>query len=134
MSCSSSRTSSSFQCPAFASLQSDAGQLLLKEHGLPPDPQTFVLIEDGVAYVRSDASLKTLTILKPSLLWAWMYLFEPLPYFMRDSVYDLGWALRRHLFGTRACMRIPRSRIVTITAAAAGRAKTDSQWGRKRGD
>ena len=73
----------------FSSLQSDAGQLLLKEHGLPPDPQTFVLIEDGVAYVRSDASLKTLTILKPSLLWAWMYLFEPLPYFMRDSVYDL---------------------------------------------
>ena len=119
---------------SFASLQSDAGQLLLKEHGLPPDPQTFVLIEDGVAYVRSDASLKTLTILKPSLLWAWMYLFEPLPYFMRDSVYDLGWALRRRLFGTRACMRIPSSRIVTITAAAAGRAKTDSQWGRKRGD
>ncbi len=46
----------------FASMQSATGRRLLTEHGLDADdPDSLLLIEDGVAYTDSDAIVKVLT-------------------------------------------------------------------------
>ena len=89
-----------------ARLGSASGQWLLRRHNLPPAPDTFVVIEDNRAYIKSEAALRVLSALKPRAGWVLMMLFAPVPLVLRDAVYNVGWTWRRHLFGTTtACPR-----------------------------
>ncbi|WP_433945735.1 thiol-disulfide oxidoreductase DCC family protein [Paenibacillus sp. SN-8-1] len=94
----------------FASLQSDAGQRLLAEGGMPLHSyNTFVLIEDGHYYTRSKAALKLARWLPfPWPLW---YGLIVIPSFIRDAVYDIVARNRYRWFGKdNACM-IPTKEI-----------------------
>lgn len=71
----------------FASLQSEAGQRLLRQYGRPSgNLQSFVLIQDGKVYTRSGAALRFFGRL--SGLWPLMKIFLVVPPFIRDAVYD----------------------------------------------
>lgn len=82
----------------FGSLQSGLGQRLLREHGVPPDADTLVLIQEGRAYLRSTAALRVAR----GLRWPWSWLGALgllVPRRLRDAAYD-AFARRRHrLFG-----------------------------------
>jgi predicted DCC family thiol-disulfide oxidoreductase YuxK len=88
----------------FAALQSDPGQRLLKAHGLSTDGlDTIVLIEDGAAFIRSAAALRTLRRL--GLPWSLLYGFIIVPRPLRDVVYRFVARRRYRWFGRRdACM------------------------------
>ncbi|MET0287149.1 MAG: DCC1-like thiol-disulfide oxidoreductase family protein [Polyangiales bacterium] len=89
----------------FASLQSELGERTLREHGLPLDLNTVVLIEGGKAYTRSSAALRVAR----GLRWPWPLLFAlmVIPRALRDAAY-LAFASRRYaLFGKSEQCRIP---------------------------
>ena len=85
----------------FAALESAEGRRLRSRHGLPDPAESFVLIQDGEAMVRSTAAIQTLSMLSPAP-WAAFSAFLWVPKFARDPIYDLGWRTRRRLFGTTA--------------------------------
>lgn len=90
----------------FASLQSELGQKLLTEAGLPASAlNTVVLYADGEFYTRSDAALGVLARLgRP---WSWLSVFRLIPRAVRNWVY--GWIAknRYHWFGKKESCMIP---------------------------
>jgi predicted DCC family thiol-disulfide oxidoreductase YuxK len=77
----------------FAALQSAVGSALLAEHGLDPAlDDTVVVIDDGQALVRSDASLAIVGRLPG--VWRYLRYLRFFPRWLRDRVYDEV-ALRR---------------------------------------
>jgi len=88
----------------FAALQSDSGQRLLREHGLPTDDiNTFIMLERGRAHVRSTAGLHVLRVL--GFPWSLLYAFIIVPRPLRDVVYRFIARNRYRWFGKRdACM------------------------------
>ena len=86
----------------FASLQSETGRRLLREHGLPEAVTTVVLVEDGRAFVRSTAALR----IGLGLRWPWSWLAAlgfVVPRPLRDAAY--GWVARhRHRIAGEACL------------------------------
>lgn len=87
------------------SLQSDEGGRLMQEHGLnPEDLDTVVLIEDGRAYVRSEAVLRVAAHLDA---YAWLRHFRILPRPIRDWGYRLVAHNRYRLFGKKDQCRLP---------------------------
>ncbi|HEX5657031.1 MAG TPA: DCC1-like thiol-disulfide oxidoreductase family protein [Polyangiales bacterium] len=89
----------------FASLQSELGERTLREHGLPMDLNTVVLIEDGKAYVRSSAALRVAR----GLRWPWpaLYTLMLIPRSLRDALYTSFASRRYKLFGKSEQCRIP---------------------------
>ena len=87
-----------------AALQSEAGQRLLREHSLSTtDLESFVLIEDGQAHLRSTAALRVLRGL--GFPWSLLYAFMIVPRPLRDAVYRWIARNRYRWFGKRdACM------------------------------
>ena len=72
----------------FASLQSEAGQALLKKFQLNTDNfDTFILIDRDRYYERSTAVLKVAKQLKG--MWSWLYYLIILPRPLRDFIYNL---------------------------------------------
>ncbi|MEO1517644.1 MAG: thiol-disulfide oxidoreductase DCC family protein [Bacteroidota bacterium] len=91
----------------FASLQSEVGQSLLKQHGLPAEHlSSVVLIEDGHAYTHSDAPLRATRHM--SGLWPAMGVFRILPRFLRDAVYNWIARNRYRWFGKQESCWLPR--------------------------
>jgi len=94
----------------FASLQSEAGQQLLKKHQLPATNfNSFVLIQDEKAYTKSTAALmvaKQLTGVVKSL-----YAFSIIPTFIRDGVYNFIAKNRYSWFGKKDSCMIPSANI-----------------------
>lgn len=89
----------------FASLQSELGERTLREHGLPMDLNTVVLIEDGKAYTRSSAALRVARKLRGP--WPLLYSLMLIPRALRDVLYN-SFASRRYvLFGKSEQCRIP---------------------------
>lgn len=88
----------------FASLRSDVGQRLLREHGLPLDVSTVVLLDRKGAHARSTAVLRAARLLRWP--WSWAYAAIVVPRRARDAVYDFV-ARRRHRWGpaVEACAR-----------------------------
>ncbi|TGN20542.1 thiol-disulfide oxidoreductase DCC family protein [Leptospira idonii] len=88
----------------FASLQSEAGQNLLKRFHLPQaDFDSFVLIEGDRHYLRSTAGLRVLLGLGG--FWKIFYILIFVPETIRDFVYSRIANSRYRLFGkTDACM------------------------------
>ncbi|MFC6951866.1 thiol-disulfide oxidoreductase DCC family protein [Halorubellus litoreus] len=88
----------------FASLQSSVGQALLSEYDLDPGQrETFVLIEDGAAYTKSEAALRVAANLDAPYRYAWPLRFVPSA--VSDAVYDFVAARRYEWFGRKdRCM------------------------------
>jgi len=91
----------------FSSLQSATGQLvqqhLLNEQGKVPD--SLVLVYKGKVYIKSDAALKTASMLKGAYpLLTIGYVF-PRP--VRDAMYDMVARYRYRWFGKRDSCMIP---------------------------
>lgn len=88
----------------FASLQSDVGEELLAEHGLPTDRlESIVLIEGDDCYVKSDAVLRIAGHLGG--VHALLPPLRILPRRFRDRVYDFVAARRYRWFGEKdQCM------------------------------
>ena len=94
----------------FAPMQTDAGQQLLKQYQLPVnDMQSFVFIENGIAYTRSTAALKVCRYLKN--LWPLCYGFIIVPKFIRDGIYNWIAKNRYKWFGIRQQCMIPTPEI-----------------------
>lgn len=90
----------------FASLQSDAGRRLTREHGLDPERHdTVVLVEDGKAYLRSTAALRVARRLDGPYRVAYALIVVPRP--VRDFVYDRIARNRYRWFGKRDTCRAP---------------------------
>lgn len=80
----------------FLSLYSDAGRQILKKHGFPEHyDKSVVLVENGTAYSKSDAALRTTRKLNGFL--PMIYGLKIIPKKFRDWVYDLI-ARHRHRF------------------------------------
>ncbi|WP_309090697.1 thiol-disulfide oxidoreductase DCC family protein [Domibacillus sp.] len=88
----------------YASLQSDVGQKLLKEHNIPKDLDSFVLVEDGQAYIKSTAALRVARRLDGA--WKLLYALIAVPAPLRNLVYDYVAANRYKWFGKKSdhCM------------------------------
>jgi predicted DCC family thiol-disulfide oxidoreductase YuxK len=83
----------------FASLQSSAGQELLKKFNLPANTfNSFVLVEEEKIYTRSTAALKIARQLKG---WSWLSVLRFVPKFIRDAVYNLIARNRYRWFGKK---------------------------------
>ncbi|CAM3715471.1 thiol-disulfide oxidoreductase DCC family protein [Mesobacillus thioparans] len=90
----------------FASLQSDAGQKLLKEHDVSDDVDSMVLIEDGKVYYKSAAALRISRHLDGA--WKLLYILILVPAPLRNMVYDLIAKNRFKWFGQKdSCMLPP---------------------------
>ena len=91
----------------FASIQSDAGQQLLKQHTLPSDYiQSVLLIEDGTIYSASTAALK----IARTLRFPWSFLAGigfMVPKFIRDWIYYQIAHHRYAWFGKRDVCMVP---------------------------
>ena len=93
----------------FAALQSDAAQVLLRQHEVQAERgtllQSVILIEDGTLYRRSTAALRIARRLTAP--WPLLYALIAVPRPLRDTIYD-GVAARRYdWFGKRDQCRVP---------------------------
>ncbi|WP_222919654.1 thiol-disulfide oxidoreductase DCC family protein [Natrinema sp. SYSU A 869] len=90
----------------FASLQSDIGNELLAEHGLPTDElESIVLIEGDDHYVKSAAAIRIARHLGG--VYALLGPFRFLPRRLRDGVYDFVAARRYRWFGKKDQCAMP---------------------------
>lgn len=90
----------------FTSLQSEAGQTLLKQYQLPLENfNSFLLIQDGKVYNKSTGALKVARQIKG--VWKWLYIFIIIPTFIRDAVYSWIAKNRYEWFGKKDICMIP---------------------------
>lgn len=90
----------------FASLQSEAAQTLLAQHGLRDLPlSTSVLIEDGRAHVDSEGLLRAIVGLGGA--WRLLALLLLIPRAVRDPLYRAFARNRYRLFGKAEVCRVP---------------------------
>src|SRR3954471_7457378 len=94
----------------FTSLQSEAGQEILRGNGLPADHfDSFIYIRDQKVYQRSGAALYMLRDIGG--LWSLLFAFIIVPRFIRDFVYDTVARHRYRWFGRRESCIIPTSEL-----------------------
>lgn len=88
----------------FTSLQSETGVQLLKHYSIDPNKvDSFVLIENNKAFVKSSAALRVLKYLKG--LYPLGFGFIIVPQFIRNIVYDFIAKNRYKWYGkTDSCM------------------------------
>jgi predicted DCC family thiol-disulfide oxidoreductase YuxK len=90
----------------FAPMQTETGQKLLKQYDQPvEDMQSFIFIENGVAYKQSTAALRVCRHLRR--LWPLCYAFIIVPKFIRDGIYNWIARNRYKWFGVRQQCMIP---------------------------
>lgn len=92
----------------FAAMQSPLGRRISADIGIDPDqPDTFVVIRDGKALVKSDGAL---AILSRLAYWRWTNVLRYVPRAWRDWAYDRVARNRYRLFGKRATCLLPDPR------------------------
>jgi predicted DCC family thiol-disulfide oxidoreductase YuxK len=90
----------------FASLQSDAGQLLLKKYNLPETSfNSFVLLQNDEVYLKSTAALMVAKQLSGAIKI--LYVFIIVPAFIRNAVYNIIATNRYKWFGKRENCMLP---------------------------
>jgi predicted DCC family thiol-disulfide oxidoreductase YuxK len=91
----------------FASLQSDYGQNILKQHNLPTEKfNSLALIENGKLFQRSTGALRIARRLKGA--WPMLFAFIIVPPFIRNFVYDFIARNRYRWFGKKESCMMPR--------------------------
>ena len=93
----------------FATMQSPAGRALLQQYGLPEDLDSFVLVDNGKALLRSTAALEVMA--KLPWYWSWMRFFRVVPRPVRDRAYDLVAKNRYKWFGKREACMVPSAEV-----------------------
>ena len=89
----------------FTPVQSKMGERLMRENGISSvDPDSFLLVSNGQAFVKSDAVLEVLTYLRA---WRVLRVLRWLPRVIRDSAYDLVARNRYQWFGKRDTCFLP---------------------------
>lgn len=90
----------------FVAAQSELGRALYRHFGFDDtDFETFVLLHEGIAHVRSDAALKLMSLI--GFPWALAAVLRVVPRFLRDAVYTLVARNRYRMFGRREVCYIP---------------------------
>ena len=90
----------------FASLQSNSGQALLRQYGLPENTfNSFVLIDGGKTYTKSSAALRVAKKMRGG--WRLLYGLMIVPKFIRDGIYNLIARNRYRWFGKKDACMIP---------------------------
>lgn len=89
----------------FAALQSDAGRRLLGVAVASGDPDSIILLEDGLRYDQSTAALRIARQLDG--LWPVLYVFVLLPRPIRDAIYRWIARHRYHWFGRQDRCLVP---------------------------
>jgi predicted DCC family thiol-disulfide oxidoreductase YuxK len=89
--------------------QSELGNALYRHFGLDPvSYETYVLLQDGKAYLRSEATIRILGGLRPP--WSLLAKFARLaPLSVRDALYDVVARNRLRWFGAREQCYLPDS-------------------------
>ena len=91
----------------FTSLQSEAGQALLEKFNLPKEEyNSFILVEGDQIFFRSTAALRVAKKLDGP--WKALYVFNIIPAFIRDGVYNFIAKNRYRFFGKRETCMLPR--------------------------
>ena len=81
----------------FTPIQSDYGSAMARTLGIDPeDPDTNAVIWKGIAYRRSDAALRVVSLL-PN--WGWVRVLHIAPRFLRDVVYRIIARTRYRVWG-----------------------------------
>ena len=89
-----------------AAAQSRTGQAILAWRGLPTDRfDTMVFVEEGEAYIKSEAFLRVVRHLPRP--WPWLRLGVVIPRPMRDWLYDRVALNRFDLFGRSETCMVP---------------------------
>jgi len=84
----------------FTPIQSDYGSALARALGIDPaDPDTNAVIWKGVAFRRSDAALRVVSLLPG---WDWVHMLHILPRPLRDAIYRLIARTRYRVWGRHA--------------------------------
>ncbi|MGZ3423463.1 MAG: thiol-disulfide oxidoreductase DCC family protein [Polyangiales bacterium] len=92
----------------FASLQSKVARELLAGHGMVPpegDPDSILLIEEGVVYERSTAALRIARRLSGPVRVLWLFIV--VPRVLRDLVYRFVARHRYRWFGKSETCAVP---------------------------
>ena len=90
----------------FAALQSDLGSQLRSKYAIDEiETDSVILIENGIAYLRSTAALRIARHLDG--IWSWSYVFIVVPRRIRDWAYNLFAKYRYKLFGRQETCLIP---------------------------
>ena len=94
----------------FATLQSGAGQKILKQWNLPGDSfESFLILDNGKLYSKSTAALRLYNQLP--WYWKWTQLFWIFPKFIRDAVYNIIAKNRYKWFGRKEECMVPTSEL-----------------------
>ena len=93
----------------FASLQSEIGQQLLKQHGISADLDSFILMTDEKWYTKSSAALHVCKNLTG--LWKTFYLLFIIPRPIRDFFYHIIAKNRYKWFGKKDHCILPSPEI-----------------------
>ncbi len=82
----------------FTPCTSPLGSQLMRQHGIDPsDPSTFLLIQEGRGYVRTEAMLRVVALLdRPARA---LGMFRLVPRAIRDPFYDFVARNRRRILG-----------------------------------
>jgi predicted DCC family thiol-disulfide oxidoreductase YuxK len=91
-----------FRC---ASLQSEAGQNLLKNHPDLQDLKSIVYLEKDQVFTKANAALKIASHLSGS--WKLLRLGYLIPNFLRNSIYDIIAKYRYQWFGKKDQCMVP---------------------------
>jgi predicted DCC family thiol-disulfide oxidoreductase YuxK len=95
-----------------ATMQVPIGQAILAELGLPLSAwESNVLIEDGVAYLKSTAFLRVVRHLDRP--WPLLALSACVPIAARDRLYDIVARTRYRVFGRRTSCFVPGPEIAS---------------------
>jgi predicted DCC family thiol-disulfide oxidoreductase YuxK len=90
----------------FVAIQSAEGRSLARTHGVDPDdPDSFLFIENGVAYPKSGGIIALTRYLKAP--WSGLAALRLLPRPIRDWLYDRIARNRYRLFGKRRHCLLP---------------------------
>ncbi len=91
----------------FAPIQSAIGKAVLAEYALPlTDWESFVLVEDGRAYFKSEALFRTLRFMR--FPWPLLRFGSLLPRRVADWLYDRIARNRYAVFGRKPACMVPR--------------------------
>lgn len=109
----------------FAPLQSEPGARLLEACGRDPDQRdTWVLVEDGECYTKSDAVIRVARRLGGP--YRLLSPFRYVPRLLRDAVYGLVARYRYDVFGRREECMLPEAGVADRFLVGDGRASADA--------
>ncbi len=97
----------------YASLQSEFGQRVLRQYGLPPDQlNSFILLENDRIYTKSTGALRVARQLNG--LWPLLYACIIVPPFIRNAVYSYIANNRYRWFGKKEACWLPSPELKSL--------------------